>query len=171
MFSNSSGSLLSCFLSIIAASFLLLILAAYMVPVAHAGSVAYVRYEAEGKVRHGILNDTEIEELSGGLFPVSQKTGKCLSIKDVRLLPPTDARKVFAVGMNFASHLASSSHLPPPLFLKLPSSLIGSGNTIVLPKDASNVHFEGELVLVIGKQAKNVSEDQAKDFIFGFERR
>ena len=69
--------------------------------------------------------------------------------------------------MNFASHLSSPSNAPPPLFLKLPSSLITSGEAINLPIDATNVHFEGELVFVIGKQAKNIREADADSFIFG----
>ncbi|SCA56045.1 Fumarylacetoacetate hydrolase family protein [Candidatus Terasakiella magnetica] len=146
---------------------LFLLLTVYSVSAAYADTVSYVRYETAEGVRYGVLSGDVIEELSGGIFPVSQKTGKSLTRQNVRLLPPTDARKVFAVGMNFASHLASSSDLPPPLFLKLPSSLIGSGETITLPRDASNVHFEGELVLIIGKQAKNVSEADANDYIFG----
>lgn len=69
--------------------------------------------------------------------------------------------------MNFASHLSSPSNAPPPLFLKLPSSLITSGEAINLPIDATNVHFGGELVFVIGKQAKNIREADADSFIFG----
>ncbi|MDV7340080.1 fumarylacetoacetate hydrolase family protein [Terasakiella sp. A23] len=132
-----------------------------------AETTSYVRFETANGIRYGIVAGEEIEELSAGLFPMSSKTGKRYALSDVRLLPPTDARKVFAVGMNFASHLASSSDLPPPLFLKLPTSLIGSGEKVNLPRDASNVHFEGELVLVIGKRAKDVSEAEAPDYIFG----
>ena len=69
---------------------------------------------------------------------------KKISIAAVTPLPPTQATKVFAVGMNFASHLASNATGAPPLFLKLPSSLIGHTANIELPDDAENVHFEGE---------------------------
>jgi 2-keto-4-pentenoate hydratase/2-oxohepta-3-ene-1,7-dioic acid hydratase in catechol pathway len=69
--------------------------------------------------------------------------------------------------MNFASHLSSPSSAPPPLFLKLPTSLIPSGEDILLPDDTTNVHFEGELVLVIGKETKNISEADADSAIFG----
>ena len=69
--------------------------------------------------------------------------------------------------MNFTSHISSASDRPPPLFLRLPTSLTGSGSDVGLPPDANNVHFEGELVLVIGKQAKNVSEADALDYVFG----
>ena len=134
---------------------------------AQAEPIAFVRYEHAGDVRHGVLDGQSIAELHGGLFPLSAKTGRQVPLADVRLLPPTNAGKVFAVGMNFASHFASSSRRPPPVFLKLPSSLIGHGRQITFPPDATNVHFEGELVLVIGKRAKNIPEAEASRYIFG----
>lgn len=149
------------------AVFILITCTAILTESVKAETTTYMRYQAEEGIRYGILLGEVIEELNGGLFPLSGKTGKRVAKHSVRLLPPTDASKVFAVGMNFASHLASSSHQPPPLFLKLPSSLIGSGESIVLPNDARNVHFEGELVLVIGKRAKNITQDEASQYIFG----
>ena len=130
-------------------------------------SVSYVRYLHENEIRYGILNGTEVTQLEGGLFPLSAPSGRKLTLDAVTLLPPTDAAKVFAVGMNFASHIASAGDAPPPLFLKLPSSLTGHQADIELPADAGNVHFEGELVLVVGKRAKNVSIAQAPDYVFG----
>ncbi len=127
----------------------------------------YVRYEVKGANYYGVLSGEEITQLSGGLFPLSDVTETKLSLAEVRLIPPSDAGKVFAVGMNFASHMASASKAPPPMFLKLPSSLAGHGQVIVVPSDASNVHFEGELVLVIGRRAKNVSLEEAGEYIFG----
>lgn len=131
----------------------------------------FVRYQHNGEVRYGQKLGDSIQPLSGDLFaqPTAQPVadGDPIAISQVELLLPTEAQKVFAVGMNFASHLASASEAPPPLFLKLPTSLIASGKTVQLPPDANNVHFEGELVLVIGKKAKNLTEAQAKSAIFG----
>lgn len=127
----------------------------------------YLRFEHDGKAHFGILNGQMIDVLLDGIFPMSSKSGEQLALADVSLLPPTQASKVFAVGMNFASHMSSQSDAPPPLFLKLPTSLIGHDAPILVPEDATNVHFEGELVLVIGKSAKNVSIKDAPDYIFG----
>ena len=55
----------------------------------------------------------------------------------------------------------------PPLFLKLPTTITGPETDIVYPSDASDLHFEGELVIVIGKTARNVSADSAGEYIFG----
>lgn len=127
----------------------------------------YVRYEHQGQTQYGRLNDSVIQPLQGDLFGILTPVGKLVQAQDVKLKLPTDAQKVFAVGMNFASHLASAPDAPPPLFLKLPTSLTVSGEPVNLPFDAYNVHFEGELVLVIGKQVKNISESEAKSAIWG----
>lgn len=125
------------------------------------------RFEHHQKISYGEIKGDFIQPLTGALFTQLTATGKAIALTDVKLLLPTTAQKVFAVGMNFNSHLSSPSMAPPPLFLKLPSSLISSGEMIILPEDANNVHFEGELVLVIGKQAKHIEESQAEDVIFG----
>ncbi|MEL6964645.1 MAG: fumarylacetoacetate hydrolase family protein [Pseudomonadota bacterium] len=132
-----------------------------------AENTTFVRYHHEGEDRFGIVDDELIREHSGDMFGEMTATGQTAALSDVQLLPPAEASKVFAVGMNFASHIASASDAPPPVFLKLPTSLIGDKTEVILPSDASNVHFEGELVLVIGKTAKNVSESEAPSFIFG----
>jgi len=135
--------------------------------VSAAENVKFVRYHHDGEDRFGIVIDEPIREHSGDMFGDMTATGQTAALGDVQLLPPTEASKVFAVGMNFASHIASASDAPPPVFLKLPTSLIGDQTNVILPSDASNVHFEGELVLVIGKTVKNVSESEAPSFIFG----
>jgi 2-keto-4-pentenoate hydratase/2-oxohepta-3-ene-1,7-dioic acid hydratase in catechol pathway len=55
----------------------------------------------------------------------------------------------------------------PPLFLKLPTSIIGPDTDIVYPADATDLHYEGELVIVVGKKASKVSADEAHEYIFG----
>ena len=143
------------------------ILASTFAFISHANAAHFARFLYEGEVHHGRVSGEKIYLLSGGLFPLSAETGDSVSSSDVQWLPPTEAKKVFAVGMNFASHRRSRASAPPPLFLKLPSSLIGHKAPIVLPADAKNVHFEGELVLVIGTQAKNISEEDAPKYVFG----
>lgn len=132
-----------------------------------ANAEQYARFIHDGDVHYGRVSGERIHLITETLFPMGSESGKSVPISEVTWLPPTDARQVFAVGMNFASHRSSRASAPPPLFLKLPSSLIGHGSPITLPSDAKNVHFEGELVLVIGQQAKNVSEENAPKYIFG----
>lgn len=132
-----------------------------------AETIRFVRYHQDDTDRFGILRDNVIHEQAGDMFGDMEATGQTATLDEVQLLPPAAATKVFAVGMNFASHIASASDAPPPMFLKLPTSLVGDQTDVTLPSDAGNVHFEGELVLVIGKEAKNVSEADASSFIFG----
>lgn len=127
----------------------------------------YVRFAHDGRTGYGILDGTTIATLDGDPIMGAKPTGEILALDAVTLLAPFDASKVFAVGMNFASHISSASDRPPPLFLKLPTSLTGSGSDVSLPTDANNVHFEAELVLVIGKQATDVPEGKAMDYVFG----
>jgi 2-keto-4-pentenoate hydratase/2-oxohepta-3-ene-1,7-dioic acid hydratase in catechol pathway len=76
--------------------------------------------------------------------------------------------KVIAVGLNYKSHLGTQAVAAyPGLFAKYPTSIIATGENIVIPFDAKNVHYEGELVVVIGKVASKVSVQDAPSYIFG----
>lgn len=127
----------------------------------------FVRYQQQDSIHYGKLEGDFVRPISGNLFGDFTIGNDKLSTKELELLIPTQPEKVFAVGMNFASHIASPSDEAPPLFLKLPSSLIVSGQPIQVPAGATNVHFEGELVVVIGKEAHDVSLEDAKAFVFG----
>ena len=135
---------------------------------AQEGITQYVRYHYQGRTSYGILDGDTIRELEGDLFSAPRVTGKTLRSLDVTLLPPCEPSKVIAVGLNYRSHLGDRP-VPayPGLFAKYPSSLIGHGDPIVMPVDAENLHFEGELVVVIGKKAQKVSVDDAPAYIFG----
>jgi 2-keto-4-pentenoate hydratase/2-oxohepta-3-ene-1,7-dioic acid hydratase in catechol pathway len=130
----------------------------------------YVRYAAGGKVSYGILEDHTIRELHGGLFAGAETTGKSLRLSDVKLLAPCEPSKIVAVGRNYISHIADRNITPakePGLFWKPVSCIIGTEEDIVLPEGANNTHFEAELVVVIGKEGKNIPEPQAADYVFG----
>lgn len=77
----------------------------------------------------------------------------------------------FCVGQNYAKHAAemgSSISKEPVIFLKPPQALVNSCSTIKLPEYSENVHHEIELVVLIGKDAIDVSENDAKDYIAGY---
>ena len=136
-----------------------------MAAAADAQVTRYVRYEHNGAVGYGIVAGDTVRVLDGDFLTPHKETGKTLALANLTLLPPTDASKVLAVGLNYASHAGSSGN--PPLFAKLPSSLVGQGGAIILPPDAGNVHYEGEMVIVIGKRAVNISETEVADHVFG----
>ena len=130
--------------------------------------VKYVRYSAGGRTAYGILDGEQIRELRGDLFRAPQPTGRTIRLSAAKLLAPCEPGKVIAVGLNYLSHLGERPAATyPGLFAKLPSSIVGPEADIVYPSDAENLHYEGELVVVIGKRAKNVSVADAAAYIFG----
>ena len=88
---------------------------------------------------------------------------------EAELLAPCTPSKILAAAVNYASHAIKRAPTDKPeLFFKPPSSVIGPGEAIVLPPDAGVVEVEGELVVVIGRTARNVTAAQAGDYILGY---
>jgi 2-keto-4-pentenoate hydratase/2-oxohepta-3-ene-1,7-dioic acid hydratase in catechol pathway len=128
----------------------------------------YVRYEAAGVTSFGIVDGDNVRELSGDLFASPRPTGKTLKLAQVKLLAPVKPGKVIAVGLNYKSHLGTQAPATyPGLFAKMPTSIIAHEANIIYPADATNLHYEGEVVLVIGKRASHVSVADAPNYIFG----
>jgi 2-keto-4-pentenoate hydratase/2-oxohepta-3-ene-1,7-dioic acid hydratase in catechol pathway len=133
-----------------------------------AEATRYVRFEQDGVAHYGVDAGAHIEVLAGAPWNGGERTGKSVAEGDVRLLAPVDPRQVFAVGFNYLSHRGDRELPPhPPIFLKLPGAVIGPGDEIVYPPGAKNVHYEAELVVVIGRQASRVPRERAGDYIFG----
>jgi 2-keto-4-pentenoate hydratase/2-oxohepta-3-ene-1,7-dioic acid hydratase in catechol pathway len=140
------------------------------VPVRASGQTLtrYVKYEIAGRVGWGVLEDDTIRELQGDVFDSAKPNGRTLKMSDVKLLAPADAKKVIAAGLNYRSHIGEQSPAKyVGLFAKMPTSLIGHNGDIVYPADATNLHYEAEVCLVIGKRAKNITEAQVKEHVFG----
>ena len=92
-------------------------------------------------------------------------------LSSVRLLAPVAPGKIVCIGMNYRAHAAEISiDVPdePLIFFKPISAIIGPEDAIVLPRQSDQVELEVELAIVIGKHAKEVSYDEAKNHIFGF---
>jgi 2-keto-4-pentenoate hydratase/2-oxohepta-3-ene-1,7-dioic acid hydratase in catechol pathway len=130
--------------------------------------VKYVRYAHAGATSYGILDGDTIRELRGDLFANPAPTGKRIPLAEAKLLAPCLPSKVIAVGLNYKSHLGERPAAAyPGLFAKYPTSIIATDENIVIPPDATTVHYEGEMVVVIGKRAKHVSAADAKSYVFG----
>ena len=131
------------------------------------------RFSTGGDPRFGIVDDDEIVGLRGDpMFSGFDTTEERIPLADVKLLAPVIPRsKVVAVGRNYREHaaeLGNEAPAEPLLFLKPNTSVIGPGDTIVRPRQSSRVDFEGELAIVIGSIAKNVSEADAASVVFGY---
>lgn len=80
-------------------------------------------------------------------------------------------RNIFCIGRNYAAHIAELGNRPeedPVVFIKPTSALHVPGTPILLPAHSSEVHYEAELVLLIGKAGKHIAEDHALDHVAGY---
>jgi 2-keto-4-pentenoate hydratase/2-oxohepta-3-ene-1,7-dioic acid hydratase in catechol pathway len=93
-------------------------------------------------------------------------------LADVRLLAPVIPRsKVVGIGRNYAAHAAElGNEVPeePLMFLKPNTSVIGPGDPIFYPRQSKNVHYEGELAVVVSRICRDVPAEKAKDVIYGY---
>lgn len=133
----------------------------------------WARYKTkEGSIGFGTLENGQIAEYSGDMFSNPAKTGKTIAADSVTLLAPTEPSKIVALWNNFRALGEKLGKAAPehPLFLLKPaSSLAGPGDDIIRPKSyAGKIAYEGELCIVIGKKASNVSVAEAKKHIFGY---
>jgi len=125
-----------------------------------------VRYEVQGKVKYGVVDGDTVDEVSASPFESYEETGKKHTLSEVRLLTPCTPSKVLAMALNYKSHLGDfEAPSQPEPFYKVPSSIIGPGDTIILPRDAERVEEEAELVVVIGKKCSKVSKTDALSYV------
>jgi len=131
-----------------------------------------VRYERDGTTTYGLLGgDDRIAPLPDGPYGNLTPGGDAVAVGDVRLLCPIPRPRIFGVGLNYVSH-AQEMNLPQPkvpmLFMKPSTAAVGPGEPIVYPPEAENLHFEAEVAVIIGKQGRHVSEDNAVNLILGY---
>ena len=129
------------------------------------------RFLYNGDVYFGVVGEDHVQEATGEQFGAFRLTGHGYPLDQVKLLPPTQPSKIVAVGLNYKDHAAElKSALPeePLLFLKPGSAVIGPLDPIIYPAMSTQVDYEGELAVVIGKVARGVSEAAADECILGY---
>ncbi len=117
--------------------------------------------------------DSMIVALAGDpLYVGVHLTEEQHKLADVRLLAPVIPRsKVVGIGRNYAAHAAEmGSDVPaePLMFIKPNTAVVGPGDPIFYPKQSQNVHFEGELAVVIGRICRDVAPERVKDVVYGY---
>jgi len=128
----------------------------------------YIRYRYGSDASYGILEGETVREIRGGLFGEREASGVTRKLSEVKLLYPCEPGKIMAVGLNYKSHLGGRPQPPhPEMFYKPVTALQHPGEAIAIPRDATDVHYEGELVAVMGKQVRNATPEEARDAIFG----
>ena len=132
------------------------------------------KFAYKGVPAWGLVDGPELVLFKGHpLFNNYETSGERIPLKDVQLMPPVlPTTKILCIGKNYEDHaieMGLGVPTEPLIFFKPTSALIGPDEAIVIPsKVTTDVDPEGELVIVIGQLAKNVSEEDAMDYVWGF---
>ncbi len=126
----------------------------------------------EGEVVYGIDKDSTQLPCDADDIKKLMKGASVFKLSSVNLLSPGAPSKIVAIGLNYRAHAAEfNKPLPevPMIFMKPSTAVIGPGDSIIYPSHMSHrVDYEGELAVVIGRKAKDVPVDRAKDYILGY---
>ena len=131
----------------------------------------YVRIQLNDEISYGIVEGEKVIKINGNpIFENCKETGETYNLSEVKILSPNPSPpKNLCLALNYGSHLlgANAPKKPEP-FYKTVTAICGPGDPIKIPKDAGLVACESELVVIIGKEATNVSEASALDYVFGY---
>ena len=142
----------------------------------------FLRFTAGSTTSLGILEGETIAEITGDLFGPEgtgwQRTGRKHTLSAVRIEVPLVPPTFYAAGLNYVAHVKEAAEkrgeepkLPPAADIgyRAVNALTAHDTDVVIPADAPDqVQYEGEIVVVIGKTARNVSEAEALDYVFGY---
>ena len=147
-----------------------------------------VTYESERGPRAGLLRDDSVVDAwdaiggagagvrellaSERLGELTDAEGPQMPLSEVRLLAPVpDPDKIIGIGLNYKDHAAEARLDPPPsptFFAKFRNALRADGEEVALPSASEKVDYEAEVALVVGRRARDVSEDEAIDHLAGY---
>lgn len=133
-----------------------------------AGIEYYVQIDDQGKV---VSVSQSLELLMQGRGIQARVLLEKIETSQGKILPPVPVGKIVAVGLNYKAHAEETGKdLPrePLLFMKPSTAVIAHMDPILLPPDSEEVHYEGELALIIGKTAKDVPVEKAPEYILGY---
>ena len=129
-----------------------------------------IRFVSNGKTYFGEqIDDRTAARIEGDLFGSYRVTGERLGVD--KLLAPLVPTDILCIGLNYREHAAESkSEIPkhPMLFIKASNTLNNPLDPVPVPRRSSEIDYECELAVVIGRVAKNVSKADALDYVFGY---
>ena len=137
----------------------------------------WIRYSHQGRTSYGILEGDRIVEVSGDPFAGYERTKVVRDLKAVKVEVPVVPPTFYCVGLNYAEHIREvaakhgiKANLPeqPDVGYRAVNALIAHEEPVVIPRDATKVQYEGELVVVIGRKAKHLSEADALSCVLGY---
>lgn len=138
----------------------------------------WCRFHADGETGFGIVEGDRVIAVDGTPFAEHRRTSRSHALANIKLLVPVIPGTFYCVGVNYADHVRQMASLrgTKPVFPARPdigyranNALIAHEESIVKPRDAGDeFQYEGELVAVFGRRARNVSPETALDHVFGW---
>jgi len=133
----------------------------------------FIRFATENNFKSGILkNESEVIEIRGDMYGEYEETNNLYGLDEIKILPPSSPSKIICVGLNYRDHAEEMKReLPeaPMLFMKPNTAVLAHNEEIIYPSHMSKrVDYEGELAIVIGRNAHMVEEQDADNYIFGY---
>jgi 2-keto-4-pentenoate hydratase/2-oxohepta-3-ene-1,7-dioic acid hydratase (catechol pathway) len=131
----------------------------------------FVRFQQGAVTSYGVLEGETIRLIDGDIFADWKASDRTVKLAAVKLLAPCAPSKAVCIGLNYRGHAQEMKiALPsqPLMFLKPSSALAHPGGPVEYPAISQNLHYEAELAVVIGKEARKVSVGAARDYILGF---
>ncbi len=136
------------------------------------------RFTVADQIAYGVVDgdpddaaSLTVNAIDGHPFAPFERTSARLAMSDVRLLPPVLPNKVIGIGKNYADHareMGGEAPTTPVMFLKPSTSVIGPGESVLLPNQSRQVEFEGEIAVVMGRLARDVPPERVDDVILGY---
>ena len=136
------------------------------------------RFEQQGRIFFGSIEGDQVVELEGSVFENYKTTSKKHALSALKTLVPCTPANFYCAGLNYAAHIewankrtGGNRKVPEKADIgyRSANALIATGEAIVIPADSPGpVQFEGELVAVIGKKARNLSEKDALSCVLGY---
>ena len=137
----------------------------------------WIRYTAAGKTAYRIVEGDRIVEVAGDPFTGYEPTAQRHALAAVKVEVPVVPRTFYCAGLNYTAHVIEQAKkrgvapdIPskPDIGYRAVNALIADGEAVVIPRDATKVQYEGELVAVIGKRAKHLGEAEALSCVLGY---
>ncbi len=130
------------------------------------------RFRQDRQVLYGVLKEADLYPVEGSIFADFQPGTRAVPIGSVTLLPPVEPTKIVGVGRNYREHsreLGNPVPAEPLLFLKPPTAVIGPNGIILYPSASQRVDYEGELAVIIKKEARNLGDDDDPEgYVLGY---
>ena len=136
------------------------------------------RFHLDGAIVFGVIEGETVTAIAGDPFGEFERTDRILPLSEVRLAVPVIPGTFYCVGQNYREHIIAAARrkgikpsfpAKPDIGYRANNALVAHGDAIVKPADAgAKFQYEGELVAVIGRTAKNVPREEALDCVFGW---